>query len=194
MLGRFAILPSMDDVTFITGNQGKADYLAKYLKFPVKHRKVDLDEIQSLDLKTVVEHKVRQAYDIVGSPVLVEDVALEFKALGRLPGTFIRFYVDEVPFETICRTLDGLSRDAMARAAFGYFDGSKITFFEGSLRGTIAAHPKGENGYGWDKIFVPEGYKQTRAEMSEEDDKKTYLIMKPFDRLKTFLIGKQMKP
>ncbi len=177
----------MADITFVTGNQAKADHLAKYLGFPVKHRKIDLDEIQSLDLKTVVEHKVRQAYDIIGGPVLVEDVSLEFEALGRLPGTFIRFYVDEVPFETICRTLDGLSRNATARCIFGYYDGTTLEFFEGSLQGIIADNPRGEHGYGWDKLFIPQGYTQTRAEMNQADDKKTYLTIKPFDQIKAFL-------
>jgi non-canonical purine NTP pyrophosphatase (RdgB/HAM1 family) len=177
----------MTNITFITGNQSKADYLAKYLDEPIQHRKIDLDEIQSLDLRTVVEHKVRQAYELVGSPVLVEDVSLEFEALGRLPGTFIRFYVEEIPFETICRTLDGLSRKATARCVFGYFDGKRITLFEGSLAGTIAEHPAGGGGYGWDKLFIPLGYTQTRAELNEADDKKTYLMMKPFDKIKAFL-------
>jgi len=181
----------MTNITFITGNQSKADYLARYLGFPVAHQKIDLVEIQSLSLRAVVEHKVRQAYDIVGGPVLVEDVALEFEALGRLPGTFIRFYVDEVSFETICRTLDGLSRAATARCVFGYFDGSQLEFFEGSMKGTIAEHPKGENGYGWDKIFIPEGYQQTRAELDEADDAKTYLKIKPFGKLKAFLESRQ---
>ncbi len=177
----------MSDVIFITGNSAKADYLAKYLGFPIAHRRVELDEIQSLDLRTVVEHKVRQAHGTVGGPVLVEDVALEFEALGRLPGTFIKFFVDEVPFETICRMLDGLSRDATARCVFGYYDGSRLEHFEGSLKGVIAEHPRGDNGYGWDKIFIPDGYEQTRAEMNEEDDKETYLMIKPFAALKTFL-------
>lgn len=177
----------MSDITFITGNQAKADYLTKYLGFYVRHQKIDLDEIQSLELKRVVEHKVRQAYKAVGAPVIVEDVALEFRALGRLPGTFIRFYVDEVPFETICRTLDGLDRAAVAKCIFGFYDGTTMEFFEGSLEGSIAEHPQGNNGYGWDKIFIPIGYTQTRAELSEEDDKKTYLKIKPFDKLKVFL-------
>ena len=105
----------MNSVTFITGNQNKADYLSKYLGYPVDHKKVDIDEIQSLDLNEIVSHKLTQAYEIVKSPVIVEDVSLEFEALGKLPGTFIKFYVDEVPFETICRTLDGLSRNATAK-------------------------------------------------------------------------------
>lgn len=176
----------MHDITFITGNQNKADYLAKYLNVPVKHQKVELDELQSLDLRTIVDHKVRQAYEVVKTPVLVEDVALEFSALGRFPGTFIKFLIDEVPFDTICRMLDGLSRDAVARCVFGYFDGDKVTFFEGSLEGTIAEHPAGDNGFGWDQIFIPEGYSVTRAELGEEDDMKTYTTIKPFDQLKSF--------
>ena len=159
----------MTDAIFITGNQSKADYLAKYLGLPVEHQKVELEEIQSLDLRKVVEHKARQAYDIVRKPVLVEDVALEFKALGRLPGTFIRFYVDEVPFETICRTLDGLSRDATARCMFAYCDGIDTHVFEGHMDGHIADHPAGNNGYGWDHIFIPNGYTLPRATFNDAD-------------------------
>lgn len=177
----------MRPVTFITGNQSKADYLARYLGLSLVHKKVDLDEIQSIELRTVVERKVRQAYALVNSPVLVEDVSLEFSALGRLPGTFIRFYVEEVPFETICRTLDGLDRSAVARCVFGYYDGIEVRLFEGSLDGTIADHPAGEYGYGWDQIFIPKGYTVTRAALDEADDKKTYLELKPFAELKRFL-------
>ena len=61
----------MKDLTFITGNQNKADFLAKHLGVPVAHHKLDLDEIQSLDPRVVVEHKVRQAYEVLNKPVLV---------------------------------------------------------------------------------------------------------------------------
>jgi non-canonical purine NTP pyrophosphatase (RdgB/HAM1 family) len=180
----------MPQITFITSNQSKADYLSKYLGFNVGHQKVELDEIQSLDLKAVVEHKVKQAYEIVNGPVIVEDVSLEFEALGRLPGTFIKFYVDEVPFETICRTLDGLSRKAKARCVFGYYDGKDLEFFEGGLDGTIAENPSGDNGYGWDKIFIPNGYNVTRASLDEKNDELTYTKIKPFGKLKAYLESK----
>lgn len=181
----------MQKLTFITGNQNKADYLSKYLGFPVEHIKIDLDEIQSLDLNEIVEHKVKQAYEKVQGPVIVEDVSLEFEALGRLPGPFIRFFVDEVPFENICSMLDGKTRNATARCVFGYYDGQTIKLFEGKLDGEIADTPAGENGYGWDKIFIPEGYTVTRAELNEEDDRKTYLQIKPFAELKKFLENKE---
>jgi non-canonical purine NTP pyrophosphatase (RdgB/HAM1 family) len=177
-------------ITFITGNQKKANYLVKYLGYPVEHVKLDLDEIQSLDLKEIVEHKVRQAYEKIKKPVIVEDVSLEFEALNGLPGPFIRFFVDNIPFEIICSMVNGLSRRATAKCVFGYFDGSELKLFEGGLGGTIAEIPSGENGYGWDKIFIPDGYITTRAQLNEEDDQKTYLQIKPFIALKAFLESK----
>lgn len=177
----------MRHVTFITGNQKKADYLARFLGFPTEHQKLDLDEIQSLNLKQIVEHKVKQAFEQIKKPVIVEDVSLEFSALGRLPGPFIRFFVDEIPFETICSLLDGKDRSAIARTVFGYYDGETLELFESSLAGKIAETPAGENGFGWDKIFIPEGYSVTRASLSKEDDQKTYMQIKPFEQLKKFL-------
>jgi inosine triphosphate pyrophosphatase len=178
------------DITFITGNQNKADYLAKYLGFPVKHVKLDLDEIQSLNLKEIVEHKVRQAYDKVKAPVIVEDVSLEFEALHGLPGPFIKFFVDNVPFETICDMIQGKTRRAMAKCVFGYYDGETLELFEGGLGGQVPEQPTGDKGYGWDRLYIPDGYTVTRAELSEEDDQKTYLQIKPFAALKEFLISK----
>ncbi len=176
------------EITFITGNQGKADYLAKYLGYPVRHEKHDLDEIQSLDLKEIVEHKVRQAYEKVKGPVLVEDVSLEFEALNGLPGPFIRFFVDRVPFETICRMIDGQSRNAVGRCVFGYFDGQEAKFFEGKIEGLIAETPAPESGlgFGFDRIFIPEEYTVRRSELSEEDYQKNYMTMRPLAELKSF--------
>lgn len=177
----------MKTVTFITGNQSKADYLARYLGVEVAHQKIDLDEIQSLELQEIVEHKVKQAYDIVKTPVLVEDVSFEYKALGRLPGPFIKYFVTELEPETMCRIIDGMDRSAVGRCMFGYYDGVELRTFEGELCGTIAQHPAGENGFGWDKIFIPEGYKITRAQLDDEEYAKIYKIIRPIDQLKKFL-------
>jgi non-canonical purine NTP pyrophosphatase (RdgB/HAM1 family) len=177
----------MKPVTFITGNLNKVKYLEKYLGHPVKHIKLDLDEIQSLDPKKIVEHKVRQAYEMTKEPVLVEDVSLEFSALGRLPGPFIRFFNEDVPLETMCRMLDGLSRRAIARATFGYFDGTEVKFFEGKIDGEIAQTPAGENGWDWDKIFIPDGAGKTRAQMTDEEYGESTMKIRPLAALKAFL-------
>lgn len=178
----------MTSLTFITGNQDKADHLAKHLGTEIAHHKVNLDEIQSVDLHEIVEHKVRQAYEILKTPVLVEDVSLEFTALGHLPGPFIKFFVEDSGLEACCRMLDGFEdRSAIGRCTFGYFDGAQVRFFDGELQGKITTSPRGENGFGWDKIFVPEGFSVTRAELNDDDYAKVYGIIKPFSTLRDFL-------
>lgn len=163
--------------------------MEKYLGFPIKHQKTDLDEIQSLDLREVVEHKVRQAYASLWKPVLVEDTSLEFCTLGKLPGTFIRFFIQEMWYEKTCRLLDGRDRSAIGRTTYAYFDGERLEFFSGMLRGTIAEKPWFDNWFGWDRIFIPEGYTTTRSELSEEDYKVTYLQVKPIEAVRAFLLS-----
>lgn len=172
---------------FITGNEGKAKYLAKYLGVSLEHKKLELDEIQSLDLKTVVHHKVREAYRQVKQPVLVEDVSLEFSNLGRLPGPFIKWFLEELSSEQLCRLADGGDRKAVGRCLFGYFDGQEEFYVEGVLRGVITEKPSGGNGFGWDSIFIPEGYKVTRAELNEADYEAVYRTIRPLNKLKEFL-------
>ena len=180
----------MQKVTFITGNQRKADYLANYLGFPVDHVKIEVEELQSLDLKEIVKHKLQHAYVQVQGPVLVEDTALEFRELGKLPGPFIKWFIQEIGLEKLCGLLDGKDSAAVARCVYGYFDGITEQYFEGSMAGTIAQEPMGDKGYGYDPIFIPEGYTITRAQMGEEDDKKTYLQIKPLAQVKEFLDAK----
>lgn len=175
------------NVTFITGNQHKADTLARVLDLPLAHRAVDLMEIQSTSLEEIVEHKVRQAYVVAKCPVLVEDVALEFTALGGLPGPFIKFFV-EAPngLENLCRILDSFDdRSAVAACVFGYCDGERVRLFRAELGGVIAKHPAGNGGFGWDKIFCPDGYNgKTRAELTPDEDAGTF---KPIATVRQFL-------
>lgn len=176
--------------TFITGNQNKVDYLSKTVGMELPHQKVDLDEIQSPDPAVVVEHKVRQTYDIIKKPVLVEDTSLSFNALDGLPGTFVKFFVEaDNGLENMCRMLDGLSdRSAYASAVYAYYDGTELKVFTGRLNGTIATSPRGSGGYGWDQIFEPEGYGGlTRAELSPELDRESYDKIRDTDGLRSFL-------
>lgn len=180
----------MKTPVFITGNQNKADYLAKLLGMPIEHQKVDLDEIQSTSLEEIVTHKVKQAYEIAHQPVLVEDVALGFDALGGLPGPFIKFFIGTGDgLENLCRMLDGFNdRSATAACAYGYYDGKRLEVFRGEMKGIIAGHPRGDGGFGWDKIFCPEGYDgRTRAELNEAEYAELYQVIKPIGKVRDFL-------
>lgn len=175
-------------LTFITGNASKAEQLARHLEYPVEYKKFDIAEIQSLDLKEIAGHKAREAYKQVQSPVLVEDTSLVFRALGRLPGPLIKWFLEELDNEGLCRLLDGYQdRSAQATVCFCFYDGKALETFEGEMAGTIASSPKGERGFGWDPIFIPEGKIKTWGEMDIEEQKETSMRSIALKKLEDYL-------
>lgn len=179
-------------VTFITGNQDKADNLSRLLGVPLAHKNIELDELQSLHMDDVIRHKAKAAYKALRTPVLVDDVSMWLDELDGLPGPFIKFFVGaKNGAENLCRMADGLpSRRATARAYFGLYDGTKMTILHGEIHGEIAEHPQGDNGfaYGWDKVFCPDGYGgRTRAELTQSEYDKVYRQIRPISALQSVL-------
>lgn len=179
----------MPELIFITGNQHKADFLAKYLGMPIKHHKLDLDEIQSLDLHEVVEHKARQAYEILQRPVLVEDACLMFTALGRLPGTFIKWFIEEIGYDGLLDLANRLpDQTAEGHVCYALYDGKELQTFDGEMHGHIAKEAgKGTRGFGFDPIFINDGFDVPRSDLSEEDYARSSYRTMAMDRLRTYL-------
>lgn len=175
-------------LTFITGNPAKAEQLTHHLNYPVTHKKLDLPEIQSLDLREIVKRKAKEAYKEVGGPVIVEDTSLIFHALGKLPGPLIKWFLTELDNDGLCKLLDGYEeRNAIGQVCVGLYDGREIHFFEGEQRGMVAQNPRGEKGFGWDPIFIPEGHAKTWGEMDREEQKETSMRRVALKKLEKFL-------
>ncbi len=178
----------MKDVVFVTGNAHKARYFSELVGHDIDNQKADLVEIQSLDAEEVVVAKAKAAYAQLGRPVIVEDTSLQIEALGRLPGTFIKWFIDEIDMGKLCRLADtDPSRRAHASAIFAFYDGASMQLFKGSVDGTIADLPRGTSGFGWNTLFIPEGTTKTLGEMGDEDFKEHYGKIKRFDLIKAFL-------
>lgn len=178
----------MQKLTFITGNAGKAKYLSDYFKLPVDHVKLDLHEIQSLNLKEVVEDKARRAYEIVKSPVLVEDVSLTFTAFKALPGPLIKWFFETLGNDGLCRLLDRFDdRTASAEVEFALCDGTGVHTFRGAMEGMVAGNPRGEIGFGWDPIFIPNGHDKTWAEMTDDEKHATSMRKIALEKVSAFL-------
>lgn len=177
------------NLTFVTGNTHKAEKAAKLLGRDLHHVKLDLDELQTTNLEELVEHKVRQAYDKVGSPVIVDDFGFGFKALNGLPGPFTKFFIASPNGpEMMCRMVDAFDdRSASVSTAIGYYDGMILKVFIRTLTGTTANQPRGTNGIDTDKIFIPTGYSKTRAELDDDEYDKVYMMVRPYDELRGFL-------
>jgi len=157
-------------IYLITGNPGKLKELQALApkRLDIASHSLDLPEIQSLDVREVVEDKVRRAYEQMHAPVIVEDVSTGLDALQGLPGPFFKFFEKTLGK----RTLLILSKDTEPRVTIrcvaAYYDGSTMLFGEGIVKGRVV-EPRGENGFGFDFTVMPDGETRTMAEMSLEE-------------------------
>jgi len=125
----------MEKLYFVTSNQGKAKEAGMILEMPIEIRKADLIEIQSLDLEEIVRDKARQAFEIVGEPVIVDDVGLYLDSWNGFPGPFVKYISDAVGEEGILKMLKGEeNRNVTATAAIGFHDGKEIHTFVGEVK------------------------------------------------------------
>jgi XTP/dITP diphosphohydrolase len=157
----------IEQMTLVTGNAGKAAEYAQMLGIEVTPLKARLTEIQALDVADVVRRKAEEAYALLRTPVLVDDTGLSVKAWNGLPGALIAWFLDSVGPDGILSMAAGLSsRQATATTSIGYADAAGVQIFTGSVEGSLATEPRGEGGFGYDSIFIPDCSQLTFAEMS----------------------------
>ena len=158
------------EALFVTSNHNKAREAAEILGVELRSIALDLPELQDLDVAQVAAAKAaaaREVLDAPDSPILVEDSGFVIGAWNGLPGALTKWFLASVGNEGILHMLSG-EKDRSARAvcavAIAFADGSARVFL-GEVGGTIAPEPRGYGGFGWDPIFVPEGYVETYAEL-----------------------------
>ncbi len=178
------------NITFITSNKSKSDQVAKILNIDVIYKSLDLPEIQSLDLDEIVIQKAKDAYFIVKSTVLVEDVSLVYHVLGNLPGPLIKWFYQELGDKGLCRLINHYNKDRSATAKIAYclYNGDEPHIFKYQVAGRIAAYPRGENGFGWDPIFIPNDSKLTWAEINDPNEGSFAMRKKALEKLLEYLI------
>ncbi|MDB5178298.1 MAG: hypothetical protein JWN01_241 [Patescibacteria group bacterium] len=152
---------------FVTGNTNKFREVQGFIP-EIEQLKLDLDEIQSLDPHVVIEHKLNQAAQYHNGEFIVEDTSLSLDCLGGLPGTCVKWFQEALGLDGIAELAAKYpDQSATARATIGYRDAKgRNHVVTGEIRGRIVA-PRGD-GFGWDAIFVPEGYDQTFGELGPE--------------------------
>ncbi|MEJ5053076.1 non-canonical purine NTP diphosphatase [Sphingobacterium sp. MYb382] len=103
-----------------------------------------------------------------------DDSGLEVDALDNAPGVYSARYSGSRDMEknidlVLESLLDNPERTARFKTVISlYLDGEQH-FFEGSIEGTIITERRGEGGFGYDPIFIPDGYTKTFAEMTAEE-------------------------
>jgi non-canonical purine NTP pyrophosphatase (RdgB/HAM1 family) len=160
----------VSEIILVSGNKAKATEVERILNVPIKNVALDLPEIQSMDLEAIIFHKLDQAFKAVKKPVLVDDVSFEVSVWGGFPGPFIKWLLQEKNDPSLMLKMlgDEKNREATARLAVGFHDGKSPRAFFGEVTGTVSHEIRGDNGFGWDKVFIPNGYDLTFAQMSPE--------------------------
>jgi inosine/xanthosine triphosphate pyrophosphatase family protein len=165
----------MPRAIFVTGNQHKADEVARLLAgVDVVWRKLALPglpeqetEAAPLDLAALAKRKVLEAHRVVGAPCFVETTALELEGLAPLTGARFKKLLlaqGEQAFLASHGSRRGRVRVAVAFTEDG--NPEQVEIFEGSIDGELCKEPRGEGGYGWDRAWRPDGYARTLGEMA----------------------------
>lgn len=176
-------------------NEGKVreirDLLAPYGIEPISAAALDLPEPEETGTTFVAnaELKAMQAADLSGLPALADDSGLCVEALGGDPGIFSARWgladpgIDGIEpvtgegrdFDLAMRRVnekldalpEGTSRAAhfVCALALAWPDGH-VEWFEGRVDGTLIWPPRGDKGFGYDPMFVPEGHERSFGEMN----------------------------
>ena len=119
--------------------------------------------------------KARYVFERYGLDCFADDTGLEIEALGGEPGVYSARYAGEENCATknMCKVLELLSdsknRKACFRTVIALIQNGETRYFEGRIDGDIATQPRGKSGFGYDPIFVPEGYLVSFAQLSAEE-------------------------
>ncbi|GAB6947388.1 XTP/dITP diphosphatase [Vulcanisaeta sp. JCM 16161] len=159
-------------IFFVTSNEAKFREASLVLKefginlsIDTNHRKV---EIQSDNLEDIVSNALRGICNgEVSDYFVVEDDGLFINKLNGFPGPYSSYVYKTIGLAGILKLMSGVDdRTAYFKSVVGLC-GPKvdIKLFTGVVYGRIAVEPRGTEGFGFDPIFIPDGYDMTFAEL-----------------------------
>ena len=155
-------------ITLVTGNHGKLREWQRLMPPDISMvaHDIDVPEIQSLDAEAIVADKAKRAFDILQTPVCVEDVTAGLVKLNGLPGPFIKFFLKSLGNDALYQLAGAPDEPAYVGCSMAYFDGTQLLTVYAELHGRVVA-PRGDNGFGFDATFMPDGSDKTFAEMTD---------------------------
>ncbi len=164
----------MKPVVFVTANQSKHREVQKLLAgLDVRWQRLDLARQETDDLAAIARGRAVEAFERLGEPCFLESTGLWLWDHGGAPGASFKRIWRELGEEGFAERFGGsrgTSRVVVALAESS--DPNDVRIFEGSVSGYVLPAPRGEGGYGWDRLFVPDGYDRTLGEMTTS----TYFI------------------
>lgn len=188
----------MKELVFATNNQHKTQEVRELLS--AQYKVLNLQDIGcTVDIpetgNTFAENaalKSRYVTDHYQLDCFADDSGLEIEALNQEPGIFSARYSgmkdDQENLKLVLQKMEGQeNRKARFRTVISLMKGKAHFLFEGVVNGIIREKPAGDQGFGYDPVFEPEGYTQTFAEMSMAQKNKISHRALAMAKLITFL-------
>ncbi|MFW9925515.1 MAG: XTP/dITP diphosphatase [Candidatus Thorarchaeota archaeon] len=164
---------SRDSIVLVTQNKHKLKELTPlFNKYSVEfettsHKK---HEIRSDDIEEIARVAAKVAFEALDRPVVVDDTGFFIPALNGFPGSYAGIVLEFIGYEGILKLMIGKTERASTfKTAVGYYDGQTLESFVGTMSGSIAVKSAGVGGFGYDPIFIPEGYPKTYAELTFDE-------------------------
>lgn len=170
----------MKEIVFATNNRHKLEEIRKITKGTLHilslsdiHCAEEIEETGAT-LEENALLKARFVKEKYGYDCFADDTGLEVEALDGAPGVYSSRYAGEAcnpadNMDKLLKEMRGLeNRTARFRTVIALLFNGEKHFFEGVVNGKITHEKKGEAGFGYDPVFVPEGYNQTFAELGDE--------------------------
>jgi XTP/dITP diphosphohydrolase len=187
-------------VVFATNNQNKIHEVKEFL--PKSFELLGLEDIgfqgkieetgSTLEENSLL--KAKTVFEFCGIATIADDTGLEVEALGGAPGVYSARFAG-----SNCSSRDNINklllllqnktnRNARFTTIFTFMDKDKIEQFEGSVEGEIASGIIGEQGFGYDPVFIPKGQALTFGQMTLEEKNKYSHRARSLQKLIDFLI------
>lgn len=168
-------------LVFATGNRNKVSEIQqlvgdkfKLLSLKDIHCDVDIPETSNSFAGNALQ-KAKYVYDHYHLNCFADDSGLEVETLDGAPGVDSAYYAgpQKNDADNLQKLLNALGENPNRKARFKtvialIIDGKEY-FFEGVINGIITSQPFGNGGFGYDPVFVPDGYNKTFAQMGMEE-------------------------
>jgi XTP/dITP diphosphohydrolase len=179
---------------FITSNEHKYIEVASAFEkngLSVSLEKQKYEEIQAEDNEIICRDSCLKLSNTMEQPFFIDDTGLYIEELNGFPGPYASYVQD---------TLGNSRIIALSAGSIAYFKTvislmihDEIYQFTGILTGKIANKENGENKFGYDPLFIPDGYNRTLAELSVEEKNIISHRGKALKNLINFLISNNVK-
>jgi len=183
----------MKDLYFITSNKGKYKEVANKLieaDFKVIQKNLGYPEVQANSLEDVVNFGVSYILERFHKPFIIEDAGIFIKNLNDFPGVYSADVFYKIGCKGILKLLDGIKKDrgACFKSVIAYVNSDKqIHVFAGECFGHIGFEEVGDNGFGYDPVFIPNGENKTFAEMTVDEKNRFSHRGNSLDKLLEFI-------